>query len=380
MNFVVLVTFFLAWIINGKPNLADIRSFIGIGQYVVAVFCISILYNNIHVNIPKCMFKMISCVTIINILFSVIELFFYNHGVALITLLYTSDSQTSIIGLPGRFTRAYGANYSPVVLGVFAFVAFSYMLGYMIFTQNKLSHYKIITFFACICIGLIAFSKIVIIGIPILLLLSGLIIVTNRKNKFKKLFLKLAKGTMISSLSYLFIIFFASSIGLSGYVKWYFVDNFNIESALSTRYNNITVTESDSVGNTSNNFEDIDVLKEKDENFNNSNDTKDGNLVGAFSLFLDHPIIGVGPGMVNGEFLGDSELINILHNGGVIAFLSYAIFFGGIFILFLIRKEYTKSLILLAIGICCVAIPVFSIPCSYPFMAYCISNNQNCEV
>ena len=97
-----------------------------------------------------------------------------------------------------------------------------------------------------------------------------------------------------------------------------------------------------------------------------------GNLSDTFEIFKEHLFIGVGPGQVRNEFVGDSEYITLLHNGGVMCFVIYAVFYGGLIMGYYLQEKYQELFILVTIGIGGISMMIFSYSCIIPFLSFCI--------
>ncbi len=356
-NIAILVVYFIAWVTNGNLYLSIIIPFIGIGQAFIAVLGMSYQYqlHNKNIRLVNILLKTILITSVIHIIFSFIELFNFELGKYLIMNLYSSESRMTVESLLYGFTRAFGASYTPVDVGVYILVSISFIIGYFVPKKNNEWNKYALAYLSSF-VGLLLFSKVVIIGIPIIMMLTFLFMLIFYKSIIKELFRTYFKYVIIISISYITVISFANNIGLSSMVNYYFVENSNPIVALSSRYNNIlTETSSDNV-------------------------LPDGILVSSFQVFMEHPIIGVGPMAVRNEFLGDSEIIGVLHNGGIIAFLIYAVFYSGLFIYLIINKDLTRILILIAIGMSCVAASTFTISGVFPFLAYCLIDSKKEEI
>ena len=151
--------------------------------------------------------------------------------------------------------------------------------------------------------------------------------------------------------------------------------------ALETRYGNIFsgLNENEEIKNTieAEKIESV-ISTETVEDSTSTEDNvqREGNMEGAFGVFVKHPIIGVGPLPVEGEFMGDSEYISILHDGGILRFLTYGYFYCGLALYYFLRKCNHELIMLVGIGMGAVSMMVFSYGCIIPFMAYCICEQE----
>ena len=70
--------------------------------------------------------------------------------------------------------------------------------------------------------------------------------------------------------------------------------------------------------------------------------------------------------------MGDSEYITLLHNGGGMCFVIYAVFYGGLIIGYYLQEKYQELFILVTIGIGGISMMIFSYSCIIPFLSFCI--------
>ena len=96
-------------------------------------------------------------------------------------------------------------------------------------------------------------------------------------------------------------------------------------------------------------------------------------MLDAMTVIRQHVLIGVGPAQVSGEFIGDSQIINALHDGGVLNALCYGLFYLWLFLSALKKQDYSRALMVVCLGLSCLSLPVFTYACTIPLVGYCIT-------
>lgn len=368
----------LAGIISNNISIANITHFIGSEQYIIGVFLLSVLHNRENINTEKCFLNTILIGIFVNVCFGFLQMFSVTIGGYLTKHLYTYEGKESqindVIQGSKRFIRIMGTYYSPTVLGIFSLLASSYFLGSIAKDKHNKKNYIFYSF--SLILGLFAFSKTVIIGVWFLLISLFIFLLINKDFMYKKKLKKIIKIVIMTFGVYLFVCIFASSIGLGSFVRYYFFQASNLGTAMDSRYGNILESNTSSTfsSGTSLNSYIITNTPIYNSSTNSSDIANDGNLKDAFEVFLEHPILGVGANPINGEFVGDSEYISILHNGGILCFLIYALFFLALLIKRFKENDIKSILVLLVLGMGCFSLPVFSLACTIPFLAYVIKN------
>lgn len=359
----------IGWLVNGNPSLGQLIHFFGMGQYIIGAFMYSVFIKTFSLNKRSLMRTICKAIVILNYIMALIQLLVWDMGEPLTRQLYVYAGkekplkETCEAGV--GFVRAFGTFYSPSVLGIISLLMSTFFL-HDILKEKRIGKENVIFYMASIGLGLLAFSKLAIIGV---FLVWGLTFVFELLQKeFKNLWKLLGKTLGMIIATFLVIGSFQCMIGFSGYVNWYYLKAINISVAMESRYQNIV----------DHNEEETKVNQKKDDTTDYEEvEEATGNLKDTFSVFLEHPFIGVGPNAIKGEFLGDSEYITILHNGGICMFLVYAIFYGTL-IVYLFLKKYSRELfVLLAIGMGGISMLVFSYSCVIPFLAFCIYNDEN---
>ena len=349
----------IALLVNGNPKWRDIIHFAGMEQYIVGVYSLVTLIKTHRLNKRVVFRKIITGVIILNYIIGMIQLFNWNLGEKITRQLYVYGGKDAPINTMknevGRFARIFGTFYSPTVLGVISLIMLTFMAYELISDEEKFAQNAIL-YIASLGLGLLAFSKLTIIGVFLTWILEFVLLLMKRKIQFIR---KHVRTLGITILTFLVIGTLQCMIGLGPYVGYYYFKATNIKVALGSRYENLIETEKGENGQ-----KEIDQGEEKERHTGNLSDT--------FEIFKEHPFIGVGPGQVRNEFMGDSEYITLLHNGGGMCFVIYAVFYGGLIIGYYLQEKYQELFILVTIGIGGISMMIFSYSCIIPFLSFCI--------
>jgi hypothetical protein len=252
----------------------------------------------------------------------------------------------------GSYDRISGTFFSPVVLGTTLLLCVVLLSAHIIGQNHPTRRWGLLLLIAVMTVGgILAFSKIFMLGIPAMMFYWMLYLLIFAKNRRKKL-------TNWGLLLVLFLVLYAGVyFALPGemtqirdYYYQYFLNPF---SALHSRYAQIDAPL-------------VHYITDQPPA------EPPGIVTSAFEQFKQHPVFGVGPVPVADEFLGDSQLITTAHHGGIVALLAYLVFYVYVYVqAFRRRNLYNLSLIpALAMG--CVAVVMLTLPSSLPFIALLI--------
>ena len=351
----ILVTA-LGWLLNGNPKGTDIVHFIGLAQYVLGVLCLSIFIKQIPNDSQRwrIMVYGIGIITAINMVFTVTQFASLTLGRDILSVLYAYPGKQGPLNdmiEVQYFSRAFGASYSPLVLASIVLLSCGIIMGQV---NQPFSWKWILLFSMTLMLGFLAFSKTVMLGILILLVIFAVcLVVSSERRRLLRRFVPYAIATVAVAVLAAVI---AIAIGLKSQVSYYYGYYLNPLEAFDSRYGNLTNTQDREPDTT-------DILDSEET----------GNMADVSDIIAEHPIIGVGPAPVEGEFLGDSQIMTVLHDGGILA----AVCYGGCYLWLVIgcirRKEYSRVLIIAGLAIACVSIPVLTYGLSIPFVAYCLS-------
>lgn len=370
----ILVVYVIAWFINGNPNFSGLIALAGNINYIASVAILAILIDSIDTvtdryRIKKVFFVFILITVAINLVFTFLQAYVYDAGLWVTDTLYGSEHRygpiNQIINY-GRFSRLYGTFFTPIILGGFSLLAA--ILMFTLFTQEKLNKYYLILGSAATFIGVLSLTKTLLLGVPVILV--GLIILGFFLDKeLRKEYLKRTMAVILCvAISYGAGYLFTPNDN-KGHAKYYFGMILNPVDALSSRYAGIFNKDETVVPAP----DDEDYLEEPLEQ---DDDEPKGIVDSAFGVFKKHAVIGVGLSPINGEFMGDSYFISILHNGGLVAFSLFVILFCYLFFTSLKKKYFDKVVLLVGLAACCLSMPVLSYPFSIPFFAYILKKDE----
>jgi hypothetical protein len=307
-------------------------SFMAIFRVICIIY---ILQYAMKGNQDKVLDKILSPVLIVNLIASIIQLtvpdstkIFYD--------LYYKDSMVPLEATLelGYFNRAYGTFGTPVLLGVFSLLSFATYFGFLIERKNcKHLYFKLIS---SIIIGLLALSKTAIIGIPIILLLSCILILCGIiKVKNKKIWI----FPLVLIPSFMVTVQLLERQGTA--ISWYLAFLTKPSEALITRY-----------------------------------DSTSGNLSDTYSTIANNWLLGVGGTSLFGDFMGDSMYIGILYSTGVLGFLVYFSTLFGSALKNLKLRNITALLSLIAICLSGLGVPIHLDIISVSFLTYMFSISE----
>ncbi len=359
----------VGWLINGIPKGRDLIHFVGMGQYIVAVYVLVVLTRSYQVNRKKMMEGIIIGSVCLNYFVGIIQLVNMEWGEKVIRQLYVyagKESPLEAMCEVGRFVRIFGTFYSSPVLGIISLIFLTYVVHGILIDQ-KVRIRSLLMYVGSLGLGILAFSKTVIIGVFLIWLLSAIVILLQKR--CLKMFVLILKVLMMTLGTFLVVGCIQYMIGLGEFVDYYYFKASNIGVAMQTRYESLLVKEEDEVTDPNGNVASAGEPSDKEVE-ETSKPLKSGNLRDTFEVFTQHPIIGVGPSAINNEFIGDSEYVTILHNGGLVNFLIYAVFYGSLLIYYFIHKRNQELFVLMAIGMGGISLPVFSASYIIPFLAF----------
>ncbi|TGY42349.1 hypothetical protein E5347_09010 [Clostridium sartagoforme] len=316
--------YYIAWMFNsGKDVLVMLISLAGIlkvGVFMVILYSLDCekLQNNNYIFI-----KIISIVTILNLLAILYQVFFPSEAYNIFSELYSSNTanyykqDTSLWGkggfYNGRYTRYFGLFENPMSLACYSLIAISYVITKI---SSRLINKKLCTILLIILlyIGFMSTTKTFILGIVLLFIFLAVLQMADKSNKK----IKLLTITLIMLAFILTIVFYSEIYNLlfeyNPSLAYYFSYLKDPVSAFNTRFGSLN---------------------------------GDGSLSYVFKIMNENPLIGVGPTSVNGEIVGDNAYVVLIHNGGLIALVTIVGYYmRHLFNSFRFRDTTTTLLIL----------------------------------
>ena len=311
---------------------------------------------------------------VLGLVFSILQRGFYALGWPLTWQFYAgADHQAPLLTMQaeGRFTRSFGSFYSPTIFGTTLLLALSLLFARFVYAREEGKRHgpRLADTFALlglvalsIHLGIMAFAKTVIIGVPFLLIYMALVLplllrLSQRWLRAEQALPRLRHGRgrtavwpalvvllTVAAASY-FVTWFIIPSWQPGARAYYYGFLVNPISSLATRY---------AIGA----GEQLRIDR-----------GADAITISALLQFYEHPVFGVGPLMVDGEFIGDSQFTSVLHNGGIVATLAYLALYLRIFWIGLMSRDRVVLVMLPAVVLGCFAAVLFDNRQSLPFIA-----------
>jgi len=303
-------------------------------------FCV-ILYIFIEFLDEDYIFYALVLIVAVNLLVCTLQLAMPSDTISIFNRLYGKETHAVLERYAelGRFARPTGTLLSPVNVGVLVIISFSIFLHRAFsFSLNSNSLLSIIL---AISTGILSLTKTAMLGVPVISLASALVffvLVSNYKiNDFK------------FRLGYVFFVFISvlAAILVSYYIfkglyskmwkLWYYIE-FIVKpfEAFDTRY-----SEGGTLGET------IDVISR-------------------------YPILGLGTTRAQGEFLGDSTMIRVVHSTGIIGFILHISMYLYISYKVIMSNDLYRLLVLLSLFLSGLALFTFYTKYGAVVVSYCL--------
>lgn len=379
--FSYLLIALIAGAVNGVLDTSTIVSIIGMGNIWVGIICLSLLLQNKDKD--NILIHSIFFINCIHTVFGVIQLLSVDLGYLLTSQLFAkADRIQPLLTMKelNAFYRVFGACYSPTILGSYVLIACGYIIACILANKGKNNLYFLLIH--TLLLGLFAFSKTVIIGIFVILLIIVLFFAFLQKEIKNNL--KQALRMLIAVLlCFIIVTVICYPTRLQMQVNYYFgVIVSTPMQALTSRYGEALKDYKegtlDKVYQQMQEMEGLSGKTEQEMNGKTEQEMIDSTgATKAVACFFKHPVLGVGITTIGGEFIGDSQYITVLHHSGVLGFVLFALFYGVLFITSITKKNLKKLSILLSIAMCGVAINILEIAVAIPFLAFCIEGQEN---
>ena len=262
-------------VINAKFNQIDLLGYI---RFVLYFYMLSRMVSQIDIR------KTLYAIVVINFVVIIIELIMPNSNRFVYELWGKSNANAfntlyEVKRYPGTFNNVLPASFFMLIMFIFSY--------YYSSVRTRSKYDMFVCCLSVIC-GMLNVTKTFLLGFPICFFLMILFI--NRFHVRSK-----NKNNTLNRVIALIIVLGAA------YLMFGYLSNNNYEFA---RYINLIVNR--------------DVISTRYGSTGVLNDM--------FEIFKAHPIFGVGCTVVNGEFVGDSQFVTILHHTGVSGLLVFSFF------------------------------------------------------
>lgn len=234
------------------------------------------------------------------------------------------------------FYRAFGTFYSPTILGMLSLLLTAVLAMIGVQQQDrKTSRRLMLASLATATIGAFSLTKSFMLGIMLLAVYIALAVYLLSKDKKQQLkrWIQIPVVVIIS----LGVAYFVVPEEGKPNRDYYYSFILNPFSAFDSRYQPVDppdVTEDHTGG-----FIPPDTETPPEEG---------GVLVDAMEVVREHWLTGVGPVAIRGEFTGDSELLRVIHDGGIISVFAYIACFGYFF-LRAVKHKLTINLVMIPV-------------------------------
>jgi len=269
--------------------------------------------------------KILLTVICINMILVIIQIIFPQS----VEMFYNFYFKESLIPLEvflkmGRFTRVTGSFGTPVNLGIFSLISFTFF--YVKLLELELREEIIIGLICSILCGFSSLTKTFIIGMPIILISTIIaIIIFPLKIKIKISSKKMVRLLVIVMLVAIMAVgFFQVATKQGFYVNYYFEYLLKPLKALEARYNLDESVLSLTIKAIKNNF-----------------------------------LIGVGMTKPFGEFIGDSAYVMLVHNTGLLGSILFVLIIGILIHKSLVKRNLAALMIIVALMLSGVSTPCF---------------------
>lgn len=288
----------------------------------------AIIFSQIVPQSEKGFERILLVVIITNALVSMIQILFPQTA----TLFYTLYYRPSLTPLKevldaGRFYRAYGTFGTPVHLGGFSLVSFSFFCTKLI--NNEYGKNIMIGSICSLIAGFLSLTKSFILGLPIIVIMTIILapyFIESKTKTVKDIITKQLKKISIVLLVILTVKVLINKMRDWGLpVNYYLNFLFTPLDAFSSRY-----------------------------------DYSSGILSVTREVIRKNLLIGVGFTNIKGEFIGDSSHFVIMHDAGLMGMLIYVFIFVLLLRNIIIKKDFYKMMILISIIMLGFSQPIFT--------------------
>lgn len=400
-----VVSMLLGLIINSSPSLSALFALSGYVQSFMVIACFSLYFGAIpKEKVNNLMFTAIGITTIANFVVTIIQFISVDFGYFVIKQFYAQQYRLGPIETfktLGKITRGFGLTFSPVVLAVVMLVFSGWLIGQI---NDRSKSYKLMGLILFTTLtSFLAISKTSILGIVILSFAYIVIILVSPLlekyhfslkvllNKSLKLILPIAVGVILAVLiSDIFGLSFRRYLDvvtqpLNAFKTRYAVDDIDEIDSIPTLENRLpsearrftndgrfvetreeTELRNSEASRTMSTASDAATIEQS------GTPIEEGILADTLRVIKRHPLIGVGPLAIEGEFIGDSQYAIILHHGGVLNALMYLLFYGYILVDHIMKRNTSEIFVLLMIAASGFAAVTIYMPQIGFLMGYCI--------
>lgn len=302
------------------------------------VFAYNGLRNHVGVGGNTLFSKILSALGIammLNLVAVCVQLVHPQYGFRIVSAWYSSESRSTIQAMEktGMFLRSYGLNYSPVVLGFKSLLSFGGALFHTLMPRNATTDRKAIAVMILSVVnGALSFSKTFILGFVISIMVYWLYGLLPKLRYSSTVSINTKRVLVGCCLLIAFVVVGVSADKLQRATGLPFSYYFSkmIRSpldAFASRYQ-------------------YELLPQ--------------NAKLMYDVIQAHPVFGVGMTSVVGEFVGDSQYLGVIHNGGIVALFLTLIEIGLVLYVSWARRLHMFFGLFFASAIAGFAVPTLS--------------------
>ncbi|NLL65182.1 MAG: hypothetical protein GX239_05170, partial [Clostridiaceae bacterium] len=271
------------------------------------------------------------------------EFYVSNHRFKPLFMMWRADG----------FDRVMGSFFSPVLFGATLLLIVAVLLSYVVTHKfSKITVLATVGIMTSSVIGILSFSKTFMLGVPLIFLVAVVILLFNRRERSVRLGrLGILFLLTVAVYGFVYIALPEHMVNVKNYYYGFLLKPFG---SLSSRYEGISES-------TVNNIAKEEVTS-----------GHEGIATDAFGIFKMHRFFGVGPVPIRGEFLGDSQFIVTLHNGGLVAAGAYFIFYFYLFVQAFKAQDLMRILVIAVLAMGSFASTMLTLPSTLPFIALLI--------
>ncbi len=357
---ITIAAYIIGYLQNGTAGWGVVAGALG-GNINLSILVVELVFMGQKVaknRLLPVMYKTAVILAGINLIFFFLQRFAFDIAYPLTEELFMSpDRSAPLLNMKeiGSFDRIFGTFFTPTVLGTtFLYLIVIMAAWYFMTKQKQIPGPVIAVSTILLFIGINSFSKLIVLGIPVMLgfffiaLLFMRRSTSIRKISFKNYWVFAALCVAVFIATY--YLFPAELINVK---KYYYGLLIKPLASLSTRYK---APEPVSPGIIESGEQSMDV----------------GMTVGAFMFFKRFPIFGVGPVAIADEFIGDSQVVSALHDGGIVGAAGYLLFYGYAYIQGIKKRNLMVISLITALAIGCLASITLGYRNTMPFIAFII--------
>lgn len=313
-----------------------------------------------HRRILPVIYKAAAIVAGLNLIFFFLQRFAFDFAYNLTAGLYLSpDRSRPLLTMLeiGAFDRIFGTFFTPTLMGTTFLYLIVILAAWYFCAKVKLTHWPVLLTIAVLMfVGINSFSKLIILGVPAMLVFFLVSLLFLRRTKeLRPLKLKMSNFFLFSALTLIiftaaYFLFPAELINVKNYYYGMLIQPL---ASMSSRYQPGTAIDPSII--------------EAGEPVADA-----GMTVSALLFFRQHPVFGVGPVAVGNEFIGDSQIAMVLHHGGIVGAIGYLLFYAYAMVRAFLKRNLMVMSLIAAIFIGCTASGTLDYRHTMPFIAFII--------